>query len=168
MPGFLGILLAAYLAAVAETALAPLFTLWGVSPSLLILVGILGTMLVTPSAWRVPQMSLVGLVFDLHGGGHVGVGMFSFALLTFVLASVRASLRRLGALEQALFTMPLAAVTLLLIVAGNIMLRHSTESLPQLAVRALAAAAYTAALSLPVWLLLAWRRESRRTLAGSL
>ena len=83
---FLGILLATYVAAVAETALGRRSRSFVSRRALLPLVVIVATGHVwSPSPWRVVQMALVGLAFDFNRGGHAGVGMVSFAPVAFAI-----------------------------------------------------------------------------------
>ena len=168
MSSFIVILFCGYLAVVADTVIAPVISWGNVAPSFLMLVCIVGTIVAAPSPWRVPQMSVIGLAFDLQSGGHAGIGMLAFALLTLLIIRMRSSIRRWNATEQALFCSPLVAWALLLIAVGNLLLRHSLEPVALLVLHAIVGGVYTAALSLPAWMLLAWLRESRRGVTGTL
>ncbi len=156
------ILQATYLAAVADTALAPLLDIYHVTPTLLPLVVIVTTVVAGPSPWRVPQMAAVGLAFDLSAGGHPGAGVVSFALTAYVLGQARGLLRRLEPLEQALACVPIVAGILLGVALGNFVFQEGASVTGLSLARAGAASVYTAALSLPVWMAAARLRQSRQ------
>ncbi len=123
---------------------------------------IVATVVLSPSPWRVVQMALVGLAFDFNSGGHAGVGMASFALVAFAIGQLRGILRRLEPLEQTLASAPLVAAMLLLVALGNLLFGAALDPLGPTLARAVAASVYTAAVSLPMWMLVAWLRESQR------
>jgi cell shape-determining protein MreD len=158
------ILLATYLAAVADTALAPVLAIYHVTPTLLPLVVIVTTVLAAPSPWRIAQMAAVGLAFDFNTNGHAGVGLVCFALTATMLLQARGLLRRLDPLEQALACVPIVAAMLTAVSFGNFLVLF-TQGVGITGIafaRAGAASVYTAALTLPVWTLAAWLRQSRQ------
>lgn len=158
----IGILLSTYVAAVAETALAPVLAVYQIAPSLLAIVAVAWVVSAAASPWSVAQVASIGLVFDLNVGGHVGVGLASYALLAFAAQRVRPTMRRLGPIEQAFLCAPLMVALLMLIAVGNALFGHAVAPLPVLLLRASAAGVYSAAMSLPVWMILDWVRDAHR------
>ena len=156
------ILLATYLAAVADTALAPVLKIYHVTPTLLPLVLIVACVTSAPSPWRIAQMAVVGLAFDFNSNGHAGVGIVGFALAAFALLQMRSVLRRLDPLEQAMACVPIVAAMLVVVAFGNFAFQENAISAGLTLARAGAASVYTAALSLPVWMVVAWLRQSRQ------
>jgi rod shape-determining protein MreD len=157
-----GILVTTYVAAVAETTLAPVLAIHQVTPSFLALVAIIWLVAAAPSPWRIVEVAALGLVFDFNSGSHAGVGMASFSLLAFLVMHVRPTLRRLGPLEQTLACLPLVAALMMIVALANRMFGQAVPPLPLILVRAFGCGAYTAAIGLPAWMILDWRRDSRR------
>ncbi|HVU88342.1 MAG TPA: hypothetical protein VHD36_13560 [Pirellulales bacterium] len=162
------ILLATYLAAIVDTVFAPYVAIYHVAPTMLPLVVIVASVLTAPSPWRIAQMAAVGLVFDLSACGHAGAGVISFALTAYVLGQARGTLRRLEPLEQAMACVPIVAGMLLAVAIGNLVFPEGTSATGIAWTRAGAASVYTAALSLPVWTLAAWLRQSRQVRPATL
>jgi rod shape-determining protein MreD len=155
-------LLATYLAAVADAAIAPALTIFHIAPTFLPLVAIFATVAAAPSPWRVVQLAAVGLAFDFNVGGHAGVGMASFALVAFVVEQARTVLRHLEPLEQSLACAPVVIATLLLVAIGNVAFGEAVPAAGPAVAGAIATGVYTAAISLPFWMIVGWRRKSRR------
>jgi rod shape-determining protein MreD len=156
------ILLATYLAAVADAAIAPALTIYHIAPTFLPLVVIFATVAATPSPWRVVQIAAAGLAFDFNVGGHAGVGMASFALMAFAIGQARTVLRHLEPLEQALACAPIVTATLLFVAIGNFAFGEAVPAAGPALVGAIATGVYTAAISLPFWMIIGWRRQSHR------
>jgi len=162
MVNLLGLLAATYLAAVADTAAAPALEVYDVAPSFLTLAAIVWAVAAAPSAWRVVQLGALGLVFDLNSGGHAGVGMAGFAAVAFVIGIWRTPLRRLGVVEQAVVSAAVATALLLFVGAGNWLFGAAVPPLRFVVLHAIGSGVYTAATSLPAWMILAWLRDARR------
>ncbi len=159
MVNLLKLLALTYLAAVIETALAPVLTIYDVAPSLLAILAIAWVAQNTPSPWRVPQAAAVGLMLDFSAGGHAGIGMAALSLAAIVVLQMRVEFRRLGPIEQAIACAPLVMIVMLLIALGNRLFGQLLPPPAIVLVRCVAAGVYTAALSLPIWMVLAWSRE---------
>lgn len=151
-----------YVAAVADLGIAPWLTIRGISPCFLALVPIAGTVAARPNAWQSLLMGVVGLMFDLTTGGHVGVGMACFSLSAALVSAANPLTRRLSPLERSLATFPAATILLLTVAAGNALFGRLSGPLSHSLVHIVGAGAYTAAVSLPVWMIVDWRQEARR------
>jgi rod shape-determining protein MreD len=149
-----------YVAAAAETTIGPTLAIDGVAPRLVALVVVAAAVWMPRSVWRIPQVAAIGLLFDFHSLGHAGVGMGAFAVLTFALLELRAWLRRTGPIAQTVLTAASVTFLLLFIALSNLALGHG---LPGGAIfwRAALGGMYTGAMSLPVWMILDWRRGAR-------
>lgn len=158
---FVVLLLTTYLVAVADTALAPVLAVYQVAPSWLPLVAIVWMVAGAASPWRIAQMALVGLAFDFQADGHAGVGMISFALVAFLVWQARGTLRRLRPVEQAVVCAPLVSGVLLLVAVGDFVFGQTIDAPAMALARVLATGVYTAACSLPVWMVLDWLRDAR-------
>ena len=106
-------------------------------------------------------MAAIGLVFDFNSGGHAGVGMAMFALAAFVLLECRSWLRRSGPIAQVAVAAGTVMVLLLLIASGNLAFGQPLPPGRAILWRAAATGAYTAAASLPMWMILDWWRDAR-------
>jgi rod shape-determining protein MreD len=163
MTALAGILITTYLAAVAETALAPVLTIHQVTPNLLALAAIVWLVSAAPSPWRIVEAAAIGLVFDFNSGSHAGVGMASFSLLAFAILHARPIMRRLGPVEQSLACLPAVAALTLIVSFANRLFGHTVPPLSLVMLQAFGCGVYTAAIGLPVWMILDWRRDARRT-----
>ncbi len=148
-----------YLVAITETALAQGLDVRQATPSLLALWAIVWVASRRPSAINVVAAGVVGLVFDLNSGGHTGIGVVSFAAAAFAIEQPAPRFRRLDALMRTLATAPFVALVMLVVLAGNLIAGESVPPLAVALVRVSAIAAYTAAISLPVWMCASWLRE---------
>lgn len=151
-----------YLAAVADSTLAPALAIYGFTPCFVLVVAIVWSAAALPSPWRIAQLGFMGLMFDLNTGGHAGVGVACFALAGFVFDRWRAPLRRLGIAEQVVMTAFAAAAMLLIAAAGNRLCGEPMPPLRLVTIRAIGSGIYTAAASLPVWMIVAFAREVPR------
>ena len=146
----------------ADAALVPLVAVYGVSPSLLVLVTIVWLLVEAASPWRVVEAAALGLAFDLNSGGHAGAGLAAFSLMSFCLMHARPVLRRLGPVEQACCLVPIVAAMLLIVGVLN---RACGEAVPPprlIVLRSIGCACYTAAIGLPIFMVLDWRRATGR------
>ncbi|HEY1599023.1 MAG TPA: rod shape-determining protein MreD [Pirellulales bacterium] len=162
MISLLGILLLTYVAAIAETAFVPTLAVYHAVPNVLALLGILWAASAGSSQLRIIEGASIGLVFDLNSGSHVGVGVVAFALLAFAVIQARAAIRCLGIVQQSMVCAPLVAGMMLIVAMGN---RLFGEAVPPLSVvlwGAATTAVYSAAVSLPIWMMVDWTREVRR------
>ncbi|MBI2826773.1 MAG: rod shape-determining protein MreD [Planctomycetia bacterium] len=167
MPNVLLLLVLTYLAAVIETAGADVIAVYRAAPSLLAITAIGWTVMGSSTPWRIAHAAVVGLVFDLNGGGHAGIGIAAFALTAFVAMRLRPWFRRQEPVAQAVATAPLVAALMIVVVLGNAIVGEPGAP-PSVAVpRATVIALYTSAVSLPLWMLLDWVRESGRLRAGT-
>jgi rod shape-determining protein MreD len=160
---FVAILLATYVTAVADTALAPALAVFQITPCFLPLIAIVATVAAPSSHWRVAQMAFVGLAFDFNTGGRAGIGLMSFALAAHFIMQSRGLVRRLEPLEQALVCAPLVAAVLSFAAIGNAAFGLAGDALGRMFVRIGGSAIYTALLSLPMWMVFDWLRASRRS-----
>ena len=110
---FVAILLATYMAAVADTAFAPALAVFHVTPCLLPLVVIVATRrsrrlaVARRCRWPLSDWPLISI-----RGGHAGVGMASFALVAFAVGQLRGALRRLEPTRASAGFAPLVAAML--------------------------------------------------------
>lgn len=150
-----------YLVAIAETALAGWLDIRHATPSLLALWAIVCCALRPAS--RVSEYSgrvqvdvmaagFVGLVFDLNSGGHLGVGVVAFAVMAVLLERLGPRFRKLDPLLRTLATAPLVAGMMLLVLLGNLIAGESAPAIWVALMNVVMIAAYTSAISLPIWM----------------
>jgi rod shape-determining protein MreD len=156
-----------YLVAVAETALAGWLDIHRATPSLLALWAIvwIASRPATPrgaAQLGVAGAGSIGLIFDLNSGGHLGVGVVAFAAVAFAIEQLGPRFRRLDPLLRTLATAPLVAALLLLVLLGNLITGENLPPFSGALWNVLTIAAYTAAISLPVWMCAGWLRQPPR------
>lgn len=156
------LLLLTYFAAVAETSLADALRIGEAAPDLLALVAV--TWLLTA---RGPRAFLgagaITLVGDLIAPGHVGVGAFWMLLVGYGVGRLRAHFK----LDHLVFQVPAAwlAVTLWAAAVGLTARLLGDISLPWTTIlgRSIGVGLYTAAVSLPVLMVVGWIREPKNS-----
>jgi len=154
------LILSVYAVAVLETALGGLIEVRHVVPDLMALVAVTW-LLVTGRPRGFLAAAAVGLASDLTSAGPAGIGMAAFAVVGYGIVALRGKLDMGHPLVQlAVAWAAFAAITL----GEGAAWRLTSETAlawPTLAVRAVAVANYTAAVSLPVLLVIDWRRRPR-------
>lgn len=144
---------AIYVAAVLETSLAPLVEVHGVVPDLLALVAVVW-LLRTGRERGFLTAAAIGLVCDLTAAGPPGIGMGAFALVGYGVGRFRDRLDfdhffvQLGVLWSAVVAISLLEATAWRLTSETVL------PWPTLAVRAVTIGTYTAAVALPMLLLL--------------
>lgn len=164
---FIVLAVAVYAAAVAQTSLAPALEVRHVMPDLFALAAVLWQLTARRDADRAADGSprgfiaaaLVGLAYDLTSSGPLGVGFGLFAGMGWLIASIRAKLDLAHPLMQ-LTTVFFATAAIASAEAIIWRLRGET-ALPSstLVVRAACVGVYTAAVTLPIVMVLGWLRE---------
>ena len=153
------LVMAVYVALVLDAALADLVAVDRAAPDLLAIVALAWLLSCPASARAVVVAAIVGLASDLAAGGRVGAGVASFALVGYAAIELRSKVDTDHPLMQTALTWP-AATTIALVVA---VARLASGELATPAWGALArclfVGGYTAAISLPVWMVLSWIRE---------
>jgi rod shape-determining protein MreD len=147
-----------YLAAVAETALADVLRIGAVAPAPLCLAGVIWLLAVDRRGpfWNVAAM---GLAEDLLAPGRVGPGLAAMLLVGYLVAQVR---RRLAAdhnLPQSLLTGAAVMLAALLVALARWLLGEVPAGLLATAEQAAAVGTYTAALAIPLLLVLTWTKK---------
>jgi len=167
MTSLLAFFCGTYLVAIAETALAGCMNIRSASPSLLALWALISC-LARPAAPRgavqpgVVTAAFVGLIFDLNSGGHLGVGVVAFSAVAAVLDQLGPRFRRLDPLLRTLATAPLVAAIMSLVLLGNLIAGESVPALSHALWNVAIIAAYTSAISLPIWMCVGWLPQSKR------
>ncbi len=149
-----------YLTAVAQTALVDLLRIGPVEPNLLALLAVVWLLLV-PHRWAFWAAGGIGLVEDLLAPGRVGLGLASFLLVGYALTWLRARVR-LESLGLRVLSVLGATCALTGLQALGHWLLSPAAPLTTLLSHALGTAAYTAAVSLPLLMLLGWLRETKK------
>ena len=150
-----------YAAAVLETSIGDVMLVGDVTPDLLALVAIVWLMTANgPRAF--PVAGAVALVGDLIAPGHLGVGMAWMLLVGYALTRLRTRLKPDHLVVQVLTVA--AAVTVWAAGVGLTGRLLGDVSLPwaTLLARAAGVGLYTAAVGLPVLMVLGWIREPLR------
>jgi rod shape-determining protein MreD len=151
---------AVYLVAVLETSLAPWIEVQHVVPDLFALLAVLW--LLRPGRQRgLVAAAAVGLACDLTAAGPLGIGMATFALAAYAIRRFRSRLDPNFLLMQ--LGVVWLAVTAIALVEGALWRLTSETALswPTLAVRGASVGIYTAAIGLPLLMLLNRFRGSR-------
>jgi rod shape-determining protein MreD len=147
--------LAVYAAALAETTLAPALRIGRISPDVLALAAMLW-LLASPGRYAFLAAGLFAAAGDLLGPGRLGIGMAVWLVLGYAVTRWRERL----ALDRLPVQWIVLAVAVtaggLLQAAARWMLGELPGPLGPLLSRVVAAEAYTAALSLPLLMVLNW------------
>lgn len=149
-----------YLAAVLETSLADVIRVGQVGPDLLALVAM--AWLLTATGQRsFLAAGAVGLASDLASPGRTGLAAACFLLVGYGVQRLRARLAIKHAAGQVAVVW--AAVTLIstALALGRWLLGEAVAPPRVLLVRSLGVGVYTAGVSLPLWMVMAWLREPR-------
>jgi rod shape-determining protein MreD len=151
-----------YLAAVADSVVAPLLVVGGVRPDFLALAAMLLTFLVRGDVGILIAAG-VGGVADVSSPGRCGVAMAAFGLVAFVLFVARSRTWR-RPLARAVVTFPAVAAISLFITILRGLLNELDWSPGDYIVAGLGAGLYTALLGFPIYYLL--DRFARRQAGG--
>jgi len=144
-----------YLAAVAETTLVPLLRVGGAAPELLALLAVI-VALRTRSRYGFLVPGLIVLAGDLTAPGRIGLGTAWMLLVAFVLVRWRAG-SRLRRFPAQLAVVPVAVGTWAVGLSMTCRLLGEIEGgMRAILSNALGGAIYTAAVALPVLMVLGW------------
>ena len=146
---------------VLETSLADAIRVGHVAPDLLALVAVIW-ILMTPGRRVFLVAGAIGLAGDLISPGRPGVGMALFLLVGYGLTRLRTKLQ----LEHLVCQVLCVGLATALLATGQAIgcwaLGETAVPLPTLLARALGVGAYTAGVSVPLWMVIGWIREPRR------
>jgi rod shape-determining protein MreD len=154
------LLLSTYAAAVLQTTIAPVMEVRGAMPDFFALVAVVW-LLVAGGPRGFVAAALVGLAHDLTAAGPLGVGLGLFAVIGLAICWLKDHIdARFLPLQLLVTAAAIAAIAAceaaIARLGGQTSLGWST-----IAVRAAIVGAYTAGVSLPVFMVLSWRREIR-------
>lgn len=148
----------AYIAAVADTSLADAFCVGQMAPDFLALAAMLWLLVVAkPGAFL--AVGAIGLVSDLIAPGRIGFGLAGFLVAGYLVARLRARLAPEHFLWHAMFTFAAVALVSVVTALGHRLLGEVSLPLTALALRSAGVGLYTAALSVPLFMIVAWIRE---------
>ena len=150
----------AYLSVVLDTALAPAWTIGAAAPDLLALTALSWTAVGSRSRAYLAAAA-IGLLADLNATGRLGVGMACFALVAYLMTSLRPQLGRLPVWLKAAALAPAIAVQAFGIGLTRKLLGEVDLGMAPMVMRCLAVGAYTAAISLPLLMVSEWVRKPR-------
>jgi len=147
-----------YVAAVADTALAARIQVGHAAPDLLALTAVVW-LLVGAGPYGFLVAGAIGLAADLVSPGRVGLGMICFLLAGYAITRLRQRLALDHLFAQIIVVF--GAVTLLAagIGTGRWLLGEIAVDPATLLLRSLGVGAYTAGVSLPLWMVIGWVRE---------
>jgi len=157
-----------YIVTLLEIALAQTLDVHHATPCWLALWAIVWVASHRASQWNILAAGAIGLIFDLNSGSHLGVGVLAFGAAGFAIERLGVRFRRLDPLLRALATTPLVLLVMLLVFAGNRIVGEPVPPITLAVSRAVMIAAYTAAVSLPVWMCSGWLREPSQARLGRL
>jgi len=147
-----------YAAAVADTSLADAFSIGRIAPDFLALAALFWLLVVArPGAFL--AAGAAGLVSDLIAPGRIGLGMAGFLLAGYFVARLRARLAPEHFLWHATFTFAAVALISILTALGHRGLGEVSLPLTTLVLRGAGVALYTAAVSVPLFMIVVWIRE---------
>lgn len=160
MASWLWLAIAAYLAAVLDTALAPAWAIGRATPDLLALTAVLWILAPGRSRAYWPAAA-VGLLADLLAPGKLGVGLACFGAAGYLLAGARPQWVASAPYTKA----AIVAIAVAAIALGCGMLRRWLGELDMSALallgRSAAVGVYTGGVSLPVLMTLDWIPQPR-------
>jgi rod shape-determining protein MreD len=161
MPLSYGLLIfGTYLAAVCDTALAPVWAIGTATPDFLGLAAVVWAL--APGKPRTfLAAAAVGLLADLVSPGRLGVGAAAFAVVAYALAALRGRFVTWPSWAKAAAVAPAVAAQVLAIGLGRRWLGEIDLGLLALAGRSAAVGAYTAGLALPLLMALDWLPRPR-------
>jgi len=153
------LLTAVYVALVLDAALVDLVAVDRVAPDLLAIVALTWLFTCPTSTRTVVVAASIGLASDLAAGSRVGAGLASFALVGYAATRLRSKVDADHPLVQTALTWP--AATTIALLAAVAQLASGELAMPSggAIVRSVLVGVYTAAISLPVWMMLSWIRE---------
>lgn len=158
MPRWILLIPLTYVGAVADTSLADAFCIGPVAPDFLALAAMLWLLvLAKPGAFL--AVGAVGLVSDLIAPGRIGYGLAGFLVAGYLVARLRARLAPEHLLWHAMFTFAAVALVSVLTALGQRLLGEVSLPLAALATRGAGVGLYTAAVSVPLFMIVAWMRE---------
>jgi len=153
------LLLLVYAAAVADTTLADRLRLGTVVPDFTAMIAVFW-LLVIAKRGSFLGAGVVGLVQDLLAPGRIGLGMASLLVIGYLAARLRARLACEHPLWLAAITAPAVTAIVLATALGHWALGEASLPVHELAARAVGIGGYTAGLSLPLFMVSGWIRES--------
>jgi rod shape-determining protein MreD len=160
MVNYVLLAVAAYLAAVLDTALAPAWAVGPATPDLLALAAVVWAL--APGKPRTfLAAAAIGLFADLIAPGRLGAGTASFAIVGFALVRLRPRVAMLPAWAKAAIVVPAVAAQILGIGLLRRLLGEIDLGLLALAARSAAVGVYTAGLALPLLMAIDWLPRSR-------
>ena len=158
---YLLLIAAVYVAAVIETSLVDVIRVGHVTPDLLAMTAMVWG-LISAGPVFVMGMGAIGLLVDLTAPGRVGLGVMGMLLVGCLLEWLRPRIRFDHLPIQLAMVWVGAPVLALTQTIGHWALGELGASLPVFLGRASGVGLYTAAVSLPVLMILGWVRESSR------
>ena len=153
------LLTAVYVALVLDAALVDLVAVGRVAPDLLAIVALAWLFTCQASTRTVVVAALIGLASDLAAGGRIGAGLASFALVGYAATKLRSKVDADHPLVQTALTWPAATTIALLAAVAQLASGELAMPAGGAIVRSLLVGVYTAAIGLPVWMMLSWIRE---------
>jgi rod shape-determining protein MreD len=149
-----------YVAALLETWLAPRWDVRGITPDLLALVAF-AWLVGTRNRYAFIAVAFVGLVSDLNSSAPLGVGMAAFAMVAYVVMSMRRNLHLEGLLALVLIVAFGATTVCALEGISLRLLHHANDSPVRIVEQAGLTGLYTAAVSLPIAMIIFWMKPKR-------
>jgi rod shape-determining protein MreD len=154
------LIFATYIAAVLQTSLAPVIEVRHVMPDLFALVAVVW-MLRAAGPLGFIALAFVGLAYDLTSTGSLGVGLGLYSLVGYLLTWLSRKLDRC----HLLLALPIIWLAASLITLGEAaaarFVGETALAWTTLAVRAVSVGVYTAALALPVLMVLGWLPQKK-------
>ncbi len=147
-----------YVAAVADTSLADVFCIGAVTPDFLALSAMLWLLMVAKPG-EFLTVGAIGLLEDLLSPGRIGLGVAGFLLAGYLVARLRVRLAPEHYAWHVAFTFAAATFVAVLTALGHRLLGETSLPLATLALRACGVGLYTAGISLPLFMIVAWIRE---------
>lgn len=153
------LLTAVYVALVLDAALVDVVAVDRVAPDLLAIVALAWLFTCQASTRAVVVAAWIGLASDLAAAGRIGAGMASFALVGYAATKLRSKVDSDHPLVQTALTWPATTTIALIVAVAQLASGELATPAWGAIVRSLLVGAYTAAVSLPVWMMLSWIRE---------
>lgn len=146
-----------YLVAVVQTSLVDLIQVGRVAPDLFALAAV-AWLLTVPGPRSFLVAGLIGLVEDLVSPGGLGLGMACFLGVGYGVTRLRAKFPLDHAVLKVLIVAAAVTVLALLLSIGQWLFGEAAFTRRTLLERAAGVGVYTAAVSVPVWMVLGWCR----------
>ncbi len=154
----LAILPTVWLAAVMDTSLAPFWSIGIVTPDLMALAA-LTWIFVSRHRSDPLWVGIIGLAADLIAAGRVGPGMAAFALAGYGLTALRSHVRLENPVLQTICVWIIVTLIALLVTVAGRLLGDTMSNWSSALTLAGAVGAYTAAIALPLLLVIGWLWE---------